>query len=97
MRIFSKRTLREYWERHPDVEGPLENWYHTTRTADWDTPDKVKARYADASIIPRNRVVFNIKGNDYRLVVRVDYASRMVFIRFIGTHAEYDRINAAEV
>lgn len=97
MRIFSFRTLREFWERHSDAEQPLRDWYRDANDANWKTPAAIRAQFASASIIAGNRVVFNIKGNNYRLVVRVDYAYGMVFVRFIGTHSEYDRINAAEV
>ena len=97
MRIFSYSTLREFWQIHTDAEEPLRAWYRIARNADWRSPADVRARYADASIIADNRVVFNIKGNAYRLVVRIIYSHRRIYIRFIGTHAEYDRINAAEV
>ena len=97
MRILTERTLREFWQRHPDAEQPLRDWLRRVAAADWDTPAKIRDRYRSVSIIPGNRVVFNIKGNAYRLVVRIDYINRMVFIRFIGTHAEYDRIDVAEV
>lgn len=97
MRIITKRTLREFWERHPNARAPLEDWYRVARRSDWSTPDQVKIRYPSASIIADNRVVFNIKGNDYRLVVNINYRRRAVYIRFIGSHAEYDRINAVEV
>ncbi len=97
MRIIAKRTLREFWERHPDSELPLFDWYKETRRANWDAPSRVRERYASASIISGNRVVFNIRGNTYRLVVNVNYQYQTVYIRFIGTHAEYDRINAEEV
>lgn len=97
MRILSRSTLRAFWERHPDAEPALRDWYQVAEKADWSSPDQVKQRYPDASIIPDNRVVFNIKGNVYRLVTRMSYPYRRVYIRFVGTHAEYDRINAAEV
>lgn len=97
MRIITKRTLREFWERHPNARASLEDWYRVARRSDWNTPDQVKIRYPSASIIADNRVVFNIKGNDYRLVVRINYRRRAVYIRFVGTHAEYDRINAVEI
>ena len=97
VRIIAKRTLREFLERHPDAEHPLVDWYKETRRANWHSPIQVRDRYADASIISGNRVVFNIKGNTYRLVVNVDYQYQTVYIRFIGAHAEYDRINAEEV
>ena len=97
MRIIAKRTLREFWERHPDAEEPLLSWYREVEQEDWDSPATVKETYRSASIIGDNRVVFNIKGNDYRLVVKVNYPYRVVYIRFVGTHAEYDRIDVKEV
>ena len=97
MRIYVKATLREFWERHPDAEPALQDWYKVTQQASWDTPAAIMARYPNASILRNNRVVFRIKGNAYRLVVEVNYRTGRVFIRFIGTHAEYNRINAAEV
>lgn len=97
MRIISKKTLREFWERHPDSEQPLQAWYLEARKADWASPDQVRSRFSYASILRNGRVVFRIKGNAYRLVAKVVYARRMVFIRFVGTHAEYDRIDAEGV
>jgi mRNA interferase HigB len=97
MRIIAKRTLREFWTAHPDAEEPLLAWYREVEGEDWDMPAKVKAKYGNASIVGDNRVVFNIKGNSYRLVVRINYPYRVVYIRFIGTHAEYDEINVEEV
>ena len=97
MRIITKRPLREFWESHPDAERALRKWYKDVDDADWATPAAVRAQFGSASIIAGNRVVFNIKGNSYRLVVSIKYRGRMVYIRFIGTHAEYDLINAAEV
>ena len=97
MRVFSKGTLRDFWERHPDAQAALDEWYRIARRARWTNPAQIRAHYADASFIAGDRVVFNIKGNRYRLVVRVDYPNGRVYIRFIGTHARYDRINALEV
>ena len=97
MRIFTYKRLREFWERHPDVKQPLLAWYKDAEDADWDTPTAVKSRYPHASVIRNNRVVFNIKGNDYRLVVQINYPYRSVYVRFLGTHAEYDRVDAEEV
>ena len=97
MRIIAKRTLRAFWKRHADAEEPLLAWYREVEREDWDTPAKVKAKYSSASIVGGNRVVFNIKGNDYRLVVRINYPYRVVYIRFVGTHAEYDAIDVEEV
>lgn len=97
MRIIAKRRLREFWERHPDAKVPLENWYARVRRDDWDTPARVTQHYPRSSLIGSDRVVFRLKGNDYRLVVAVDYGHKTVFIRFIGTHAEYNRIQVEEV
>ena len=97
MRIISKGPLRDLWERFPDAEEPLLAWYREAEKADWDTPAKVKDQYRNASIIGDSRVVFNIKGNDYRLVVKINYRYRVVYVRFVGTHAEYDEIDAREV
>ncbi|MDN5871062.1 MAG: type II toxin-antitoxin system HigB family toxin [Nitrococcus sp.] len=97
MRIFAKRTLREFWERHADAEEPLLTWYCEVLKEDWDTPAKVKEKYRSASFVGGSRVVFNIKGNDYRLVVRINYPARIVYVRFVGTHAEYDAIDVEEV
>ena len=97
MRVFSKGTLRDFWEGHRDAQAALEEWHRVTRRAAWRRPADIRARYADASFVGKDRVVFNIKGNAYRLVTQVDYYRGRVYIRFIGTHARYDRINAAEV
>ena len=97
MRILSKVTLRVFWERYPAAELPLRAWFKDVAAANWATPNDVKAQYGSASIIANNRLVFNIKGNDFRLIVEVNYAPRIVYILFIGTHAEYDKINAASI
>jgi mRNA interferase HigB len=97
MRIIAKSTLRTFWERHPNAEEPLLAWYRETEKADWDSPAQVKARYRSASFVGENRVIFNIKGNDYRLVVQINYPYRVVYVRFVGTHAEYDKIDVEEV
>jgi mRNA interferase HigB len=97
MRIVAKRTLREFWEQFPETEEPLLAWYREVEKEDWDGPAKVKEKYRSPSIIKGSRVVFNIKGNDYRLVVKINYSYRMIYIRFVGTHAEYDEINVEEV
>ncbi len=97
MRIISRRTLRQFWERHPDSEQPLRAWYTDAKHASWKTPSDVKHIYRNASILANNRIVFNIKGNKYRLIVSVHYKSGIVYIRFIGTHAEYDRVDAATI
>src|SRR5574337_1097187 len=97
MRIIAKRTLRKFWEIHQEAKEPLLAWYREVEQENWNSPAMVKAKYPKASIVSGNRVVFNIKGNDYRLVVKINYPYRVVYIRFVGTHAEYDRINAEEV
>ncbi len=97
MRVFSRSTLREFWERHPDAEEVLQAWYKTVERAIWESPVDVRRHFANARIISGDRVIFNIRGGNYRLVVRIDYQFRKVYVRFIGTHAEYDRINALEV
>lgn len=100
MRIIAKRTLRQFWEAHPRnraAQTPLEDWYAQVSAADWTTPADVKAHYGDASIRRGGRVVFNIGGNKYRLVVRINYPYRVVYVRFVGTHVEYDAIDAATI
>jgi mRNA interferase HigB len=97
MRIIAKRTLREFWETHPDAEQPLLTWYKTTERAEWETPADVKADYGHASILANNRVCFNIAGNKYRLIVRIEYKFSLVYVRFVGTHADYDALDAETV
>jgi mRNA interferase HigB len=96
-RIFAKSTLREYWENHADSEQYLKTWFNTTMSSNWKGPNDVKQTYASASILKNGRIVFNIKGNSYRLVVRFNYEKQWAFIKFIGTHSEYDKINADEI
>jgi mRNA interferase HigB len=93
-RIFAKSTLRDYWEKHPASEQHLKTWYDTAMNADWKSPSDVKNTYASASILKDSRIVFNIKGNSYRLIVKFNFEKQWIFIRFIGTHAEYDKIDA---
>jgi mRNA interferase HigB len=99
VRIVARRTLREFWEEHADAGQPLRAWFDDVRRADWRSPADVKRAYAyaNASIVGENRVVFNIGGNKYRLIVAVNYPYRMCYVRFVGTHKAYDRIDAATV
>lgn len=97
MRIIAKSTLRAFWIQHPDAEESLLAWYREAQKADWDRPEKIKEKYRSASFLGRNRVVFNIKGNKYRLVVKIKYEKQLVFVRFVGTHTDYDAINVEEV
>lgn len=93
-RIFAKSTLREFWEKFPDTEQYLKTWYDTAMSSDWKSPSDVKRAYANASILKNSRIVFNIKGNSYRMVTKFNYEKQWIFIRFIGSHKEYDLIDA---
>ena len=93
-RILAKSTLRKYWEKHPDTEQYLKTWFDTAMSSDWQTPIDVKQTYANASILKNGRIVFNIKGNSYQLVVKFNFEKQWAFIRFIGTHDEYDKIDS---
>ena len=92
-RIFAKSTLREYWERHPDSEQHLKTWYDTAMNAEWKSPNDVKQTYGNTSILKDSRIVFNIKGNSYRLIAKFNFEKQLIVVRFIGTHEEYYRID----
>jgi len=96
-RIISRKALREFWERHPDARQALQAWYADAKRGTWKTPADIRNAYRNASIIASNRVVFNIKGNRYRLVAAINYEHGIVYIRFVGTHQEYDRIDPATI
>ncbi|MDC8002273.1 type II toxin-antitoxin system HigB family toxin [Aequorivita todarodis] len=93
-RIIAKSTLREFWENNADSEQYLKTWYDTAKNANWLSHNDVKNTYLQASILKNGRVVFNIKGNSYRLVVKFNFEKQWAFIRFIGTHNDYDKIDA---
>ena len=97
MRVIAQRTLREYWEKHPQVRRPLQAWLEHVQRATWKTPSDLRQDYGDEVILPNNRAVFNIKGNNYRLVVHIHYKSQIIFVRFIGTHKAYDRIDVTMI
>jgi mRNA interferase HigB len=103
MRVIARRTLRDFvaaragHKDHAALKGAIDAWFDEVRKADWRSTADVKRRYASASVVSGERIVFNIKGNDYRLVVAVDFERRIVWIKWIGTHAEYNRIDAKEV
>lgn len=97
MRIISRPVLIAFGERFPDAKSQLEAWWAEARRASWKTPAEIKAKYRNASILKRGRVVFNICGNKYRLIVKFDYEMGIGFVRFVGTHKEYDKIDAEEV
>lgn len=94
MRVIAKKVLRDFWTKHADSEEQLKTWYFEAENARWKNPSQIKKDYPSASVLNDNRVVFNIKGNNYRLIVRVNYDYGIVWIRFIGTHAQYDKIDA---
>lgn len=97
MRIIARPKLIAFGNRFPDAKAQLDAWWAEAKQADWKTPADIKAQYRSASILKRGRVVFNICGNKYRLVVKFDYEKGIGFVRFLGTHKEYDQINAEEV
>ncbi|MCG2749309.1 MAG: type II toxin-antitoxin system HigB family toxin [Desulfobulbaceae bacterium] len=97
MRIISKKTLSEFWAIHPDSEQPLRAWHAKTKFAVWKTSSDIKNDYMNASFVANNRVIFNIKGNKYRLVGAINYDFSIVYIRFVGTHKDYDNIDATTI
>lgn len=97
MRVISRGTLRDYWLKEPASKTELEIWFDEARSAKWGNPAELKSQYRSASILKGGRAVFNICGNKYRLVVAIRYDLGIVFIRFVGTHREYDAINAETI
>lgn len=97
MRIVSVASLKQFWETHNQAEQPLKAWIDEVKKAQWNTPQDIKDKYRSADFLSNNRVVFNIKGNDYRLIVAVAYRFKAVYIKFVGMHAEYDKIDADTV
>ena len=97
MRIISKKTLRDFWDKHTDAEQSLKAWHAKTKLANWETSTDIKEDYRNASFVANNRVIFNIKGNKYRLVAAVNYDFGVIYIRFVGSHKEYDKIDATSI
>jgi mRNA interferase HigB len=97
MRILSRKTLREFWEKRPDARQALQAWYVDVEHATWKGPADIKRTYQTASFLQENRIVFNIKGNKYRIVVVIQFKYGNVYIRFIGTHSQYDQIDASTI
>jgi mRNA interferase HigB len=99
MRIISRKALRQFWRRPgcADAEQPLRAWFREITQADWAKPAEVKTQFRSASILGKDRIVFNIGGNKYRVVVRVNFPYRVVYIRFVGTHKQYDQIDARTI
>lgn len=94
MRVISKRILRDFWRKHDDCEEALKAWFREADKGTWENFNELKADYPNASILEDNRVAFNIKGNKYRLIIRINFKYQILWIRFIGTHTDYDKINA---
>lgn len=97
VRVIAKKTLREFWNKYPDCEHQLKTWYQEADAAIWTGPRDIKRYYPSASFLADNRVVFNIKGNHYRLIAKVNYLYKMVWIRFIGTHTQYNQVDASNI
>ena len=97
MRIFASSTLKKYWDNEPNAEQPLKAWLSVAEKAKWNNHNELKKQFGKASIINKKRVVFNIKGNDYTLIVDLEYVKKLIFIVWIGTHAEYDKIKVEDV
>lgn len=97
MHVISKKTLARFWRKHTDAEAPLEAWFREAKAVRWKTPMDIKARFGSVDFLPGNRVVFNIGGNKYRLIVKIAYIPGTVYVRFVGTHAEYDKIDAETI
>ena len=97
MRVIAKKILKDFWEKHSDCEQQLKSWYQEASNAEWKNPNEIKLEYPSVSILSNNRIVFNIKGNNYRLIIKINYDYQIIWIRFIGTHSEYDSINANEI
>jgi len=97
MNVVARRTLQTFWLRHPRAKGPLIAWYDHVRAARWQTPQDVRNDFNSADFVGDNRVIFDIGGNNYRLVARVSFTFKQVLVKFVGTHAEYDRIDPEAV
>ena len=97
MQIIARGPLKLFWEAYPQAETPLRTWYALVSAAAWEGPADIRASFGSADFVGDNRVIFDIGGNKFRLVVRVSYAYRRVLVKFIGTHAEYDNINPETV
>ncbi len=97
MRVIAKKILREFWQKHADSAEQLKTWYKEASKANWKSPIDIKGQYANASILKSGRVVFNICGNSYRLIVDINYGRQWIFIRFIGTHNDYDKVDADKI
>ena len=97
MNLVALKTLRAFWMKHPKSRGPLTAWYKLSRAGEWRTPQDVKEAFGSADFLADNRVVFDVGGNNYRVVARISYRFKQVLVKFVGTHAEYDEIDAEDV
>lgn len=97
MRIIKDKMIKAQFEKYPDTKGPLTEWLKEAKRADWKSPQELKDRFPSASVLADNRFVFNIKGNHYRLIVHIFFPARVVYVKFFGTHAAYDKIDAITV
>lgn len=97
MRVIARKTLKCFYEVHPDAEGALKAWYAEAKGAEWRTPQDIRDRYRSADFLAGDRVIFNIRGNRYRLIVEINYSTGIVYIRWFGSHADYDRIDAERI
>lgn len=97
MRVIAVRTIKHYWEKYPEAKQALLSWYDEAESAEWDNPNVLKSQYKSASVLNKRRVVFNIHGNDFRLIVDIEYRLKIVFIVWFGTHNQYDKIDAKTV
>lgn len=97
MRVVAKSTLRNYWEKHPDCKQALLSWYKTSIRANWQNFNEIRQQFGTCKILGNDRIIFKIKGNKYRLIIKISFTNQLIWIRFIGTHSEYDLINAKEI
>lgn len=97
MRVIAKKILREFWIKHNDCKKQLLCWYEETSDSEWKNSHDIKREFPSASVLGDNRIVFNIKGNQYRLIIKINFDYQMVWIRFIGTHADYDKIDSNNI
>ncbi len=97
MRVIARSTLHDFVRRYPDTKSRLDAWYAETKHENWKSPDDLKRRFPGCRIVGKDRAIFNIMRNNYRLVVKINYTTGIVYIRFIGTHKEYDKINVEEI
>ena len=97
MRIVARAVLKRFWEKHRDSEQPLRAWFSEDKRAEWQGPNEIKQQYKRASVVGHGRVVFNIAGNKYRLIVSINYQTQIIYIRFVGTHRQYDQVDAENI